>query len=61
MQIDKQQIIEMLKNRGEHDKATQAQSELPDKVDHEQDSGQLSKFGINPTDLMGGGAGKLGF
>jgi hypothetical protein len=29
MQIDKQQIVDMLKNRGDSDKATQAQSELP--------------------------------
>ena len=60
MQIDKQQIIEMLKNRGDHDKATQAQSDLPDKVDTDQDSGLLSKFGINPADLLGGAGGGLG-
>ena len=60
MQIDKQQIIEMLKNRGDHDKATQAQSDLPDKVDTDQDSGLLSKFGINPADLLGGAGGGIG-
>ena len=60
MQIDKQQIIEMLKNRGDHDKATQAQSDLPDQVDTDQDSGLLSKFGINPADLLGGAGGGLG-
>ena len=60
MQIDKQQIIEMLKNRGDHDKATQAQSDLPDTVDTDQDSGLLSKFGINPADLLGGSGGGIG-
>ncbi len=53
MQIDKPQIIDMLKSRGDDDKATQAQSELPDKVDTDKDSGLPDKFGIDPKDLMG--------
>ncbi len=53
MQIDKTQIIDMLKSRGENDKAQQAQSQLPDKVDTDKDAGMLSKFGVNPKDLMG--------
>lgn len=63
MNIDKQQIIDLLKNRGDHDKADQAEKELPDQVDTEQDKGLLSKFGINPQDLLGklpGGLGGLG-
>ena len=60
MQIDKQQIIEMLKNRGDNDKADQAQSELPDQVDTDKDSGLLDKFGVNPKDLMGNLPGGLG-
>jgi hypothetical protein len=60
MQIDKQQIIDMLKNRGDKDQATKAQSELPDKVDTDKDSGLLSKFGVNPQDLMGKLPGGLG-
>lgn len=35
MNIDKSQIVELLKSRGDHDKAQQAQSELPDQVDTE--------------------------
>jgi hypothetical protein len=30
MQIDKSQIVEFLKSRGEQDKASQADSELPE-------------------------------
>ncbi len=63
MQIDKQQIIELLKSRGDHDKATQADAELPDQVDTDQDSGLFTKLGINPADLLGGAGGigsKLG-
>lgn len=64
MQIDKQQILEFLKNRGDNDKADQADRELPDKVDTEKDSGLLSKFGIDVGDLLkklpGGLGDKLG-
>ncbi|WP_026550504.1 hypothetical protein [Arthrobacter sp. Br18] len=63
MQIDKSQIIDMLKSQGKGDSAGQAESELPDKVDPEQHADLLSKFGINPKDLLGkfsGGLGGLG-
>ena len=64
MQIDKQQIIEFLKSRGDHDQAQRAEGELPDQVDTDQHSDLLSRFGINPQDLLGGAGGigeKLGF
>lgn len=61
MHIDKQQIIDLLKSQGKNDDADQAQSDLPDKVDPEQDSGLLAKFGINPKDLMGKIPGLGGF
>jgi hypothetical protein len=65
MQIDKAQILSLLQNLGDHDKAAQADSELPDQVDTEQHAGLLDKLGINVGDLLGGGgaggiAGKLG-
>ncbi|WP_380168890.1 hypothetical protein [Jannaschia sp. R86511] len=53
MQIDKSQIIDMLKSRGDTDQASKADSELPDTVDTDKDSGLLDKFGINPQDLLG--------
>ena len=53
MQIDKDQILEILKSRGEHDKASQAQADLPAKVDPQQDQGLLDKLGIDPADLAG--------
>ena len=53
MQIDKQQIIDMLKNQGQHDTADQAQTQLPDQVDTDQHADQLGKLGINPQDLLG--------
>lgn len=60
MNIDKNQILELLNKRGDHDQAAQAEAELPDKVDPEKDSGLLSKFGINPQDLLSGGGGLKG-
>lgn len=54
MQMDKQQIIDMLKNRGEHDKAEQAQADLPDQVDTDQHADKLSALGVDSKDLLGG-------
>lgn len=59
MQIPKDQIIELLKGRGDGDRADQARGELPDQVDTERDAGLLSKFGIDPNDLLGGLGGKI--
>jgi hypothetical protein len=60
VQIDKSQILELLRNQGDHDKAAQADSELPDQVDTDQHAGILSKLGINPADLLGKLPGGLG-
>ena len=63
MQIDKSQIIELLKSRGDDAKAQQAGDELPDRVDTDKDSGLLDKYGLDPQDLIGklpGGLGGLG-
>jgi hypothetical protein len=63
MEIPKDKILDLLKQRGEHDKADRADQELPDKVDPERDQGILEKIGIDPQDLLGsmGGLGeKLG-
>jgi hypothetical protein len=54
MQIDKQQILELLRSRGDQQQAAQAETELPDQVDTDQHGDLLSKFGINPAELLGG-------
>jgi hypothetical protein len=59
MQIDKQQIIEFLKSRGDQGKADQAQSELPDQVDTDQHADLLQRFGLDPKELLGRFAGGL--
>lgn len=65
MNIDKDQILQLLRSQGDDAKARQADSELPDEVDTDKDAGLLAKFGIDPMELIkkfGGGAlgGKLG-
>lgn len=60
MNIDKSQILELLRNNGDNDKAAQAEAELPDQVDTEQHAGLLSQLGINPADLLGKLPGGLG-
>ncbi len=57
MEIPKDKIIQLLKDRGDHDKAADAEQELPDKVDHEEHSNLLEKHGIDPKDALG----KIGF
>ena len=60
MQINKQQLIDLLKNRGNTDKVQLAQDELPNTIDTDKDSGLLAKFGVNAQDLMGKLPGGLG-
>jgi hypothetical protein len=64
MQIPKDQILDLLRSRGEEDKASQADSELPDQVDTEQHAGILERLGVSPQELIakfaGGGGGGIG-
>jgi hypothetical protein len=60
VEIPKDQILQLLRDRGDHDKADQADHQLPDQVDPEQHSDLLKKFGINPSDLIGDIGGKIG-
>jgi hypothetical protein len=60
VEIPKEQILQMLRERGDHDKTQQAQQQLPDKVDPEQHNDLLGKIGIDPSRLLGDLGGKLG-
>ena len=60
MEIPKDKILAMLRERGADDKVRQAEQELPDQVDPEQHKDQLQKLGIDPQDLLGGIGDKLG-
>lgn len=64
MQIDKDQILQLLRSRGQDDKAQQAEQELPGQVDTDQHAGLLSQLGLDPMELIGllggGGGGGAG-
>ena len=64
MNIDKDQILQLLRSQGHEDQAKQASSELPSKVDTDNTdhAGMLSKYGIDPSNLgdLGGKLGGLG-
>jgi hypothetical protein len=60
MEIDKQAIVAMLRDRGDHEQAARAEQELPDQVDHEQHANLLERFDVNPQELLGRVGGGLG-
>jgi hypothetical protein len=63
MQIDKDQILQLLRSQGDDAKAQQADQELPGQVDTDEHAGILQKLGLNPMDLvkmLGGGGGGQG-
>lgn len=66
MNIDKAKILDFLRERGEQDKAQQADEELPQQVDTDDPQHQniLQKLGIDPMELAKkflGGKGIPGF
>ena len=54
MNLDKNQVIDLLKQQG-HPQADQAAQQLPDQIDTDNSEHQnlLSKFGVDPSDLVG--------
>lgn len=63
MEIPKEKILDLLRSRGDDDKAQQADQELPERVDTDAHRDILERLGINPQELLGnvGGLGdKLG-
>lgn len=55
MHLEKDTVLELLRNLGLDDKVPAARQELPDEVDtdDERDRGLLQRFGIDPGDLQG--------
>ena len=59
MEFDKQTILEEIQKRGgDHQKAA---DELPERVDHEHNANLLTKFGVEPDDVVKSVGGRLGF
>jgi hypothetical protein len=64
MQLDKSMILDLLRERGQQDQASQADQQLPAQVDTDQHAGLLQQFGLDPQELIqkftgGGGLPKL--
>ncbi len=53
MEIDKNTIVSMLRERGDDAKAGQAERELPDQVDTDRHADVLERFGVSPQELIG--------
>jgi hypothetical protein len=63
MQLDKNTILDLLRQRGDPQSADQADQELPDRVDTDQHADLLERFGLDPTELASrftGGSGLPG-
>jgi hypothetical protein len=52
VELDKNQILDFLREQGQSDQASQAEQELPDRVDTDQHADLLQRFGINPQELL---------
>ena len=52
MEIPKDKVLELIRERASGDQAQQAEQELPDQVDPERHSGLLQKFGLEPQDVL---------
>lgn len=59
MQISKDQVLQLLRDKGQSDQADQAQQDLPDQVDTDQHADLLSKFHLDPSELLGKFGGDL--
>ena len=52
MEIDRDHVIELLREKGKDEKVQQAIDSLPQKVDHEKHAQELEKLGIDPGELL---------
>lgn len=52
MQLDKSQVLDLLRRQGDDAKAQRADQELPATVDTEQHGDILSELGLPPADLV---------
>ncbi len=51
MQVDKDEIVDLLRARGDHDKASNVECALPRQVDTEADAGLLHQYDVNVSEV----------
>ena len=61
MELDKQELVRVLRTQGDNDTADKAEESLPDRIDTDRDGDALDAIGLDRTQLMaklaGGGFG----
>jgi hypothetical protein len=61
MRIDRQQVLELLRAKGDDATVDRAGRELPEEMDTDEDGGLLASFGLEPQELVSKlGGGPLG-
>jgi hypothetical protein len=52
MEIDREHVLQLLREKGQNEKVQHAIDALPQKVDHEKHAQELEKLGIDPGELL---------
>ena len=52
MQIDKEQLLQVLRTEGDNDTADRVEQQLPDRIDTDRDADALAAIGLDRTQLM---------
>lgn len=53
MHVSKQQVVDFIRERGDAERAAQAEAELPDSLELPEDEALVVKYGVEPIDLAG--------
>lgn len=51
MHVDKEEIVDLLRSRGEHDRASNMDCALPKRVDTEADAGLLHQYDVHVSEV----------
>ena len=52
MQIDKEQLLQVLRTEGDNDTAEKVAAQLPDRIDTDRDGDALAAVGLDRTQLL---------
>ena len=52
MNLDKQELVRLLRTQGDNDTADKVESQLPDQIDTDRDGEALDGLGLDRTQLM---------
>ena len=58
MEIEKESVLKLIREQGGPERADQAKSALPDRIDTDRDAALLQQFGVDPQDLTSGIPGR---